>query len=423
MRLKPLLPYPAQVAGNILSLRRERWLSPESLGALQGRLLARLLKAAAGTAHYRAALSGLDSGAARLHRLPITEKADIRKRPEAFIAKGHDIRSLSMNQTSGSTGEPVRVYSDAHAMRWRSAFNYMNIIESGISPFDLTAYIHRRAKPTGMARSICGFYRVIELSVFDDEADNFRALLSLRPRNLLCPPSYGAILAALNDRAGRPLRLKSYISGAETLPRAMRKSIEASFSCTVFDMYGNHECGVFAWECPEERRMHVISRAFLEVVDESGRPLRSGSGHILATPLHNLAMPLIRYRVGDIGRLGGECPCGRGLPVIGAVEGRADDLLLLPDGRLRSAMCLSNIDSMNACSSLFQVVQESPARFTVRYVPGPLPLGPDVRRDVSEKIRRACLGAPVDVGFEEVERIPPGQGGKFRKFVSRARMR
>ena len=71
----------------------------------------------------------------------------------------------------------------------------------------------------------------------------------------------------------------------------------------------------------------------LEIIDAAGNPLPPGNvGRVVITVLHNLAMPLIRYEIGDYAAFGGECTCGRGLPVLERIVGRARNMLRLPDG-------------------------------------------------------------------------------------------
>src|SRR5262249_57510260 len=72
----------------------------------------------------------------------------------------------------------------------------------------------------------------------------------------------------------------------------------------------------------------------LEVLDERGRPCGPGeTGRVVVTTLHNFAMPLIRYAIGDYATVGPPCPCGRGLPVLTRIMGRARNMLTLPDGK------------------------------------------------------------------------------------------
>ena len=73
------------------------------------------------------------------------------------------------------------------------------------------------------------------------------------------------------------------------------------------------------------------------MLDDSGRPCAAGvTGNVVLTPLHNFAMPLLRYEIGDLATVGaGPCDCGRTLPVLEDIPGRANDLMMLPSGELR----------------------------------------------------------------------------------------
>lgn len=82
------------------------------------------------------------------------------------------------------------------------------------------------------------------------------------------------------------------------------------------------EIGMVALQCPKHEHFHVQSEGLiLEVLGEGGRACGPGeTGRLIATTLHNFAMPLLRYELGLSGELGGPCPCGRGLPVLTRVE-------------------------------------------------------------------------------------------------------
>ena len=105
----------------------------------------------------------------------------------------------------------------------------------------------------------------------------------------------------------------------------------------VHDNYTSREVGYMALQCPEHDHYHVQSEGvYLEILDESGRQCRAGEvGRVVVTPLHNFAMPLIRYDVGDYAEVGEPCPCGRGLPVLTRILGRQQDVLTLPTGEQR----------------------------------------------------------------------------------------
>src|SRR5262249_23061926 len=89
-----------------------------------------------------------------------------------------------------------------------------------------------------------------------------------------------------------------------------------------------------ALQCPRSEQYHIQSEAALvEILNDEGWPCAPGEiGHVVATPLHNFAMPLIRYRIGDMAQAGAACACGRGLPVISRICGRVRNMLTLPSG-------------------------------------------------------------------------------------------
>src|SRR5690606_30639221 len=114
-----------------------------------------------------------------------------------------------------------------------------------------------------------------------------------------------------------------------------RELIERVMGCKVTNRYGCEEVGLIASECEEHRGLHInVDDVFLEVVDDEGRPVKPGiPGKILVTDLANYGMPLIRYRIEDVGILSDrQCPCGRGLPLMHSIMGRVADFLKRADG-------------------------------------------------------------------------------------------
>ena len=102
----------------------------------------------------------------------------------------------------------------------------------------------------------------------------------------------------------------------------------------MIDLYSCAEAGTLALECPEQGQLHVMSESLLlEIVRDDGTACAVGeSGRVLVTTLHNFAMPLIRYDIGDLAETGAACACGRQLPVLARVHGRAAQMLTDPQG-------------------------------------------------------------------------------------------
>jgi phenylacetate-CoA ligase len=119
------------------------------------------------------------------------------------------------------------------------------------------------------------------------------------------------------------IRPKGIISSAEVLTPENRELIETTFGCRVFDRYGCREVSVIASECGEHQGLHInADNLLVETVTDQG-PVRGEDGEVLITDLRNFAMPLIRYRIKDVGRLLPQaCGCGRGLPLMRISGGR-----------------------------------------------------------------------------------------------------
>ena len=121
------------------------------------------------------------------------------------------------------------------------------------------------------------------------------------------------------------------ITSAEMLYPYQRQLIEEVFGAAVFNRYGCREVMMIGAECERHCGLHVTSdNLFVDGVQRDGRECKPGeTGEVIITDLHNFAMPLIRYKVGNIGAWSeSACPCGRGLPLMDVVNGQVLDLIV-----------------------------------------------------------------------------------------------
>jgi len=147
---------------------------------------------------------------------------------------------------------------------------------------------------------------------------------------------YVSSLEAFADylvRTRRRIPASRAIAAAEPLFDDARARIERGLGVPLFNTYGSREFMSIAAECECRNGLHVHAE---NLVVET----RDGDGHdeegaeILITDLHNYGMPFVRYESGDLGRISDRsCPCGRGLPLLDAIEGRVLDVLRTPEGR------------------------------------------------------------------------------------------
>ena len=401
---------------DVLNIRRQ-WRDPELLQKFQDEKLAAVLQAASQTSYYK---QRVDFPADSIYDFPITEKSDVKKDPCSFIRDGLDKGKLTEYRTSGSTGEPVKIFVDKETIMFRKCLYHAISFELGRSPFDVTALIQSQGdykKPE--FSSNFGLFRNIFIHANEDVDKILSIMRSNRVNRLSGYASEVYLLAKANLK--NPIKIDMALTGSEILTDDHRKTIEESFSCNVFDKYACWEFGNIAWECPEEHSLHVNSNSvLLEIVDSKGKPKKNGVGEILVTSLHNRAMPLIRYMIGDLAAWGKECSCGRALPVLKSIEGRCDDLITLPSGKKITPMAVmaEYRGDIYKGISVYQLIQERPDLIVVKIVPSKEGFG--YEKEFIERIKEGCLGEDVTVEIEIVDKIQR-KGGKLRRVISKVR--
>jgi phenylacetate-CoA ligase len=186
----------------------------------------------------------------------------------------------------------------------------------------------------------------------------------------------------------------------------------------VKNLYSCTEAGYLASPCPAGHGLHVHSEnVILEILDDDNRPCRSGeSGRVVLTPLHNFLTPFLRYDIMDRATLGPEkCPCGRGLPLLAAVEGKLRPLVRLTDGRHKSSAFLIDLLMLGEVAHQYQIIQKKVDHVVIRLVPS-RKWNDDAARRLERQLRE-YLEAPVRVDIECLDRVQMTAGGKVRGVV------
>jgi len=203
---------------------------------------------------------------------------------------------------------------------------------------------------------------------------------------------------------------------SEMLDLKMRKKIETAFKAEVFDIYGCTEVKEISWECPEHCGYHINSDWLLVEFIKNGKATIQENASIVVTSLYNYGMPLIRYEVGDTGRmLERECPCGRGLPLMTTSQGRSVDYFILPDNSMVSpytmTCAIENIEGMRQ----YLIRQKKKDSVTVNVVPDNQ--FNEQRKKQVESVLEKVL-PQVTVRVKTVERIERERSGKYRIVIS-----
>jgi phenylacetate-coenzyme A ligase PaaK-like adenylate-forming protein len=329
--------------------QRAEAMSPDERAALQSeRLSALVARLRERNPMYRERLddAGVEGGATvgldDLASLPFTTKRDLWDRyPWGMLTVPRE-QVVRVHGSSGTGGRPTLVgYSRADLALWAEVCARA-LGCAGAGPGTVTHVAYGYGLFTG-GLGLHGGAELMGCTVVPaSSGQSARQVLLLRDLGaevLCCTPSYAARLGEVLVEEGiglDELRLRAGILGAEPWTSAMRAKIEALLGLKALDIYGLSEVigpGV-SCECVEAQNgLHVNEDHFLvEVVDPaSGAPVPAGTvGELVFTTLTREAMPVLRYRTGDIASLDpSPCPCGRTMARMSKVVGRADDMLVI----------------------------------------------------------------------------------------------
>jgi len=434
-----LFPVHEQLKGHsTVRVRKEmectQWLSTDELSDLQAmRLNAFLADVYRHVPYFRQLMDGAElrpngsSGLEDLPRLPLLSKDDIRAHGSEL--KADDARGLARFNTGGSTGEPLvfligkeRVSHDV-AAKWRATrwwgvdIGDREIVVWG-SPIEVDAQDRVRSVRDQL-------FRTRLLPAFEMSSDNLsrfvEAIQRFRPRMLFGYPSALALIARHAERAGAELTsldIRVVFVTSERLYDDQRATIERVFGCPVANGYGGRDAGFIAHACPAGRLHITAEDIIVEIVDGEGKRLSTGeTGEIVITHLATRDFPFIRYRTGDIGTLSDEaCPCGRSLPVLKNVEGRATDFVVASDGTVMHGLALIYVLRGLPEIERFKIVQES-LQVTRVLIQSGSDLSTGRKRLIETEFRNR-LGTDVRIALEEVKELPQDPSGKFRYVVS-----
>jgi phenylacetate-CoA ligase len=370
---------------------------------------------------------------AYLRRFPLLGKHELRAWPDRLTSADAGGRRTYWASSGGSTGEPVSLLQDQDHWDQTAAIQLLHTTWSGHRFGRREVYVWGSERdvltgtmgPRMVAVNLLS--RRSYLNAFRMSEADMRSLiagLNSRPPDLIVAYAQSLYEVARFARgASLPIRpQRAIIVTSETLHDFMRTEIEDVFGCRVLNRYGSREVGDIAGECPAHSGLHVFPWGNLvEIVDADGRPAPAGAeGEIVVTCLTNLAMPLVRYRIGDRGVLAPDsaCPCGRRGQRFERVLGHSGETFKTADGVLVDGGYFSGLMYLRDWVERFQVVQDSHRLIRFRIVLRDRADPPAAElAEITDKVARV-MGHGCDVRFDVVPRIDPLPSGKFTYTIS-----
>lgn len=423
-------------------LRESQWLDPQKMRELQEQKLARLVhQAYYHSAWYRRLFDehGIKPESIRtledLQRLPLLSKDQVRRNLHfSLLSDNHDKRRILRVNTSGSTGEPFMFYADQHQLEIRWASTLRCLEWTGYQFGDRQVRLWHQT--LGMSRTQvlrerldAWFNRRVFVPAYRMSATEIEKLIAVLESHdpVLIDgyaESFNLIGRYLREHSGRQLKLpslKGIVSSAQALPEESRQIIESSFGCPVYDKYGSREFSGIAYECEHRTGHHVNAESYIVEILKDGRPALPGEiGEVVITDLNNYCVPLIRYRVGDLARAldpAVTCPCGRGLPLIGEIEGRIQAIIVGTNGNFLPGTFFAHLfKDYDHMLRQYQVLQTERDSIDLKVVRAP-------RFDERTfeqllNVIRDHLGAEMRINLQLIDEIPLVRTGKHQGSLS-----
>jgi phenylacetate-CoA ligase len=283
-------------------------------------------------------ISSLD----RIKELPFTSKTDLRNHfPYGFLCVPQE-EVVRLHSSSGTTGTPTVVFHTKEDIEAWQNIMARCIIMTGAQKSDVFQNMMGYGLFTGGLGLHYGAEKAGMLTIPIGPGNSKRQIWFMQQFNtsvIHILPSYALRLHGVMEEMGidpaKDLSLRIAFIGAEPHTGEIRKKIETLLHIKAYNSYGLSEmCGPgVAFECTYQNGLHLWEDEFyMEIIDpETGNVLLEGEeGELVLTTLNRKAMPLLRYKTGDLTRIiPGTCQCKRTHRRIDRIKGRSDDMLII----------------------------------------------------------------------------------------------
>ncbi len=365
-----------------------------------------------------------DDPVAYLRQFPILTKADLRQHTADMLTQ--PMEGLTRECSSGTSGFQSIVHwtkreqsqHRATQLLWWEWAGYRigdPLVQTGITP--------DRKLIKGIKDKLFNTYYLQAFSHSQEDVTKAFAWAKKKKDPVLAGYASSLyVLAQFAEKMDVNLHFKTAISWGDKLFPHYRKLIESVFSTRVHETYGSAEGLMMGAQKDLDYMYQMNSNVFMELLDDDGQPVKEGEmGHVIVTNLNAYAMPLIRYRIGDLARMlpKENYPSQRELqfPLIEKVIGRDTDLVRTPGGKMMVVHSFTGIFEHIPQISQFKIIQDKLEGITIEFVRGDgytEELLGKVEANILHNIRE-----PFEIIFREMKAISPSPSGKPQLIVSK----
>jgi phenylacetate-CoA ligase len=372
-----------------------------------------------------------------LKKFPITTKEMLQKAIQENKISVEYIDKLNTNKivwqsTTGSSGKPfkfpVDIESENHKNGLRRRLYRWYGIDYGTKWVKFWRGKYKKSLKEKIKEFLTGQYR---FCIYDPDYPEETKLTENRIKyfitelNKLKPEVIDGFPSALREIGNYILendihldfKLKAIVTGAEKLDDTTRNILSSAFNCLVFNRYGGTESSIIAHECEVQaktnHKLHIQEDRLIIETNENNE--------IIFTDLTSKALPFIRYKNGDIGKINEnyKCSCGRVFKVFDYIEGRVNEMFILPDGGKLSSHLWQNY--MKKCQGIkkYQMIQNEDYSVVIFWVKNDLLFNEKEFKKVQNLIKKALQGC--NVKWYRVDNIYPQKGGKFIQHICKVK--
>ena len=358
-----------------------------------------------------------------LHLLPITPKKDVKLLLEEMINSNLDRSLLREYQSSGSTGEPKTFYQDKESQGWRLAGWYLGWKRAGYHFGDKWIKTKKNKHSSTVNRISSNLKRCfsVDLATFDEKKlkEAYKTIIQSKPDLIYSNTNTLFVLSEyFINKTTSPTKINNIITQGSILFPHFRQTIETAFQSKVYDTYGGDGI-VISGQC-DFGNYHVNDLGVIvEVVDDNYQPVPNGTlGRLLVTDLHNYAMPMIRYEIGDLGtKLDNKCECGGHYSLMKQPHGRDTDIIKLSNNISLTVHQFGSFFVKIPEIIQFQIIEENLDYLLIRLV---------VTKEFSELIRTKIYKMVDEISLQKaivhielVDEIPLEKSNKRRYMIGK----
>lgn len=407
---------------------QEPFISRDEVLARQlGRVRELIAHAEANVPYYRRTFRAAGVGAGDLHSIddlrhfPVLTKDDVRANLEELVDERLQKSDLYVHRSGGSTGLPLTFYRGREYLDASDASVYRHYAQCGWKPGDMIAFFwgwneRLNKMPRWQFELRQWLRRQYQFNPFASGPEDLRNWVTtyrrIKPTIVMGYASTIALFAREVENAGMDVPpVKGVFTTAEKLYPSQRELVTRILGAKTYDLYGSSEIHNISAECPSGRMHLQCDYVYTETLSAAMDAVEPEP--FLFTSLKARAMPFIRYRNEDNGRLvSGSCDCGRGFPLMSLDISRVFDNFPLPNGRVVHGQFFViqfyGIREVRA----FQFYQPRLDEIILRIVGEPGVLESEAVQKGIANVR--ALDPALTVRVEQVDTIPLSHAGKYQ---------